>query len=108
MLPSGDHELEFVNDGLGFRATRHIGITAGKTATTSIAVPNGTLSVNALPWADVFIDGKHAGQTPLGNVSLPIGTHEVIFRHPDLGERKETVTVTASAIARLGVDLRKQ
>ena len=108
MLPSGDHDLEFVNDGLGFRVTRRVNITAGKTMTTSIAVPNGTLSLNALPWADVYVDGKHIGQTPLGNVSLPIGTHEVLFRHPDLGDRKETVTVTASAVARLGVDLRKK
>ena len=44
----------------------------------------------------------------LGNLSLAIGTHEVVFRHPDLGERKETVTVTTLAPARLGVDLRKQ
>jgi hypothetical protein len=108
MLPSGEHDLELVNDGLGFRVTRRVNITAGKTATTSVAVPNGTLSLNALPWADVFVDGKHVGQTPLGNLSLAIGTHEVLFRHPDLGERKETVTVTASAVARLGVDLRKQ
>jgi hypothetical protein len=108
MLSSGDHDLEFSNEGLGFRVTRRVNITAGKTTASSIAVPNGTVSLNALPWAEVYVDGNHVGQTPLGNVTLPIGTHEVVFRHPDLGERKETITVTATAPARLGVDLRKK
>jgi hypothetical protein len=108
MLSSGDHELEFANDGLGFHVTRRVNITAGKTTVSTVAVPNGSVSLNALPWAEVYVDGNHLGQTPLGNVTLPIGTHEVVFRHPDLGERKETITVTATAPARLGVDLRKK
>ena len=108
MLSSGDHDLEFSNEALGFHVTRRVNISAGKATASSIAVPNGSLSLNALPWADVYVDGNHLGQTPLGNVSLPIGTHEVVFRHPDLGERKETVTVTALTPARLGVDLRKK
>lgn len=107
LLASGDHDLELSNDALGFRAKRRVKIAAGKTTTSSVDVPNGTLSVNALPWADVFVDGKHLGQTPIGNVVLPIGTHEVLFHHPDLGDRKETVSVTALSPARLGVDLRK-
>jgi hypothetical protein len=108
MLSSGNHDLEFSNEGLGFRVTRRVNITAGKTTASSIVVPNGTVSLNALPWAEVYVDGNHVGQTPLGNVTLPIGTHEVVFRHPDLGERKEAITVTATAPARLGVDLRKK
>jgi PEGA domain len=108
MLSSGDHDLEFSNEALGFHVTRRVSISAGKTTASFIALPNGSLSLNALPWADVYVDGNHIGQTPLGNLSLPIGTHEVVFRHPDLGERKETVTVSTSAPARLGVDLRKK
>src|SRR5262249_29266691 len=109
ILSSGDHDLHPADDRLGFRVTRHVSIAAGKTTTIpAISLPNGSLSLNAMPWADVYIDGTRIGQTPLGNLSLPIGTHEVVFRHPDLGERKETVTLTALAPARLGVDLRKQ
>jgi hypothetical protein len=108
MLPSGDHDLEFGDDALGFRVTRHVNISAGKTTVSSIQVPNGSMSVNAFPWADIYIDGNYFGQTPLGNLTLRIGTHEVVFRHPDLGERKETVTVTTLAPTRLGVDLTKK
>lgn len=108
MLSSGDHDVDLVEDTLGYRAPLHVKIAAGKTTVSKISVPNGTLSLNAQPWADVFIDGKAMGQTPIGNAKLAIGRHEVVFRHPDLGERKETVTVTLAQPARLGVDLRKQ
>jgi len=108
MLSSGDHDLEFGNDALGFRVTRHVNISAGKTTVASIQVPSGSISLNAFPWADVYVDGNYVGQTPLGNLSLPIGTHEIVFRNPNLGERKEAVTVTTLAPARLGVDLTKK
>jgi hypothetical protein len=55
----------------------------------------------------VFIDGKNVGQTPIGNLSLAIGTYEMTFRHPELGERRQTVTVTATGTNRVGVDLTK-
>ena len=38
----------------------------------------------------------------------PVGTHEVIFRHPQFGEQRITATVTATAPARLSVDMRKK
>lgn len=108
LLPSGNHDLEFSNAALGFRVATHLSIAAGKTTVAPVNVPNGQISVNALPWADVFIDGAPMGQTPIGNLSLPLGAHEIVFRHPELGERKETVNVTALAVARLGIDLRKR
>ena len=39
---------------------------------------------------------------------LRLGQHEVLLRHPQLGERRETVLVTMRQPARLGVDLRRQ
>jgi hypothetical protein len=107
MIPSGDHSLELVNDALGFRAQRTVKIAAAKSTQLQIDVPNGSMNLNALPWADVIVDGEKVGQTPIGNLSRPIGRHEVVFRHPTLGERKESVFVTLKQPLRLGVDLRK-
>ena len=90
------------------RAAQRVHVNAGKTTTTRIDVPNGTMSLNAAPWAEVFVDGERVGETPIGNLSRPIGRHEVIFRHPQLGERHETVVVTLQGTARLGVDLQKE
>jgi hypothetical protein len=108
MLPAGDHDLAIVNDSLGFSAQRTFHVNSGKTTVARIEVPNGTLSLNASPWAEVFVDGERIGETPIGNLSRPIGRHEVIFRHPQLGEHREVVVVTANGPTRLGVDLRKK
>jgi hypothetical protein len=55
----------------------------------------------------VSIDGAPAGQTPLANVSLPIGPHEMTFRHPQYGERTERVTVAANRENRVAIDFTK-
>jgi hypothetical protein len=104
MLPPGAHRFELVNAPLEFRTTTSVQVVAGSTATAKIAIPNGLLSVNALPWAEVEIDGKPVGTTPLANISLPIGSHRVVWRHPQLGERDRTVAITATAHARVGVN----
>jgi len=107
LLPAGAHELELVNKGLDYRVTRNVTIASGQTAAFTVAHPRGTLSVNALPWAEVWIDGQRAGETPIGNYSIPIGTHELVFRHPELGEQHKTVTIGAQGPVRVGVDMKK-
>jgi len=106
LLPAGAHELELVNTALGYRLNRRVQIAAGQTNTVTLTPPNGTLSINALPWAEVWIDGQRAGETPIGNIPIVIGTHEVLFRHPQFGEQRRTITVGATAPVRVGVDMR--
>jgi hypothetical protein len=107
MLPVGSHRLEFTSAALEFTTARTVQIAAGKTASVAITLPPGRMSINAVPWADVTIDGLSVGTTPLGELSVALGTHEVVFRHPQLGERRQTVTVKAQTPTRLGIDLRK-
>ena len=107
MLPVGSHRIELANAALEFTTARTVQVAAGKTANVAISLPSGKLAVNAVPWADVFMDGASLGTTPLGELSVPIGTHELLFRHPQLGERRQTVTVKAQTPTRIGVDLRK-
>lgn len=107
MLPVGSHRIELANAALEFTTARTVQVAAGKTANLAIALPSGRLAVNAMPWADVFMDGASLGTTPLGELAVPIGTHELVFRHPQLGERRQTVTVKAQTPTRVGVDLRK-
>ena len=107
MLPVGRHEIDIVNRALDFSMKASLQVLSGKTTDFDVKVPNGSLYLNALPWADVWIDGQRAGETPLANVSLPIGTHEVLFRHPQLGEQQRTVIVKSSGTTRIGVELGK-
>jgi hypothetical protein len=106
-LSAGAHRVEFVNEQLELNVSRTVTIDRGKTTKISVPVPNGTLFANAAPWAEVFIDGRSAGITPLGNVAVPVGTHEITWRHPQLGERKRTVVVGARTPVRLSMDLSK-
>ena len=71
-------------------------------------MPTSTFSINARPWAEVFIDGERVGETPIGNLSRPIGRHEIVLRHPELGERRQTVTLTPRAPARVSVDFQSR
>ena len=108
MVTAGRHDLELVNETLGYRQVRTVTVPAGRVAPIKVEWPKGTIAINALPWAEVWIDGDKVGETPIGNLALPIGPHEILFRHPDLGEQHFATTVTLRAPARVSVDLRKK
>jgi len=108
MVSAGRHEINIVNEALGYRATRVLQVPAGKVAPFTVDLPKGTIALNAVPWAEVWIDGVKVGDTPIGNLAVAIGNHDVVFRHPELGEQRHTATVTLATAARLSVDLRKQ
>jgi hypothetical protein len=108
MVAAGRHDIEVSNEALGYRSTQSIQVAPGQVARIRPDWPQGTIAINATPWANVTLDNKDLGETPVGNTSVPVGTHEVIFRHPQLGEQRFTVTVTANTPARLSVDMRKK
>jgi hypothetical protein len=107
-LAPGTHQLEFVNEKLGYRGNRTVHVRSGETAAARVEFPNGTIALNATPWAEVLIDGRSAGETPIGNLSVSVGSHEVVFRHPELGEQRTVVNVTLTSPTRLSVDMRKR
>jgi hypothetical protein len=53
------------------------------------------------------VDGREVGETPLGAVELSAGPHVVVFSHPQLGQRRQEVTVRAGETTRVSVDLRR-
>ncbi len=107
VLSEGKHTLDLVNDTLEFRTHATTAVKAGQITALAIPVPNGHLSINAMPWADVLIDGKPAGQTPLANLSVAIGEHEIIFRHPQFGEQRQTAVVKAETASRVSMTFQK-
>jgi len=108
MVAAGRHDIEFSNEALGFRSSQTIQVAPGQVARIKPDWPTGTIAINAAPWATVTLDGQDLGETPVGNTSVPVGTHEVVFRHPQFGEQRITATVTATTPARLSVDMRKK
>jgi serine/threonine-protein kinase len=107
MLPAGRHDLVLSSTALGFQTPLSTEVRAGRTSTATVTIPNGSLSLNALPWANVWVDGRAVGTTPVANLEVPLGTHDIIWRHPQLGERRQTTVVTAKTPVRLVMDLNK-
>jgi len=107
LVSAGRHTFDLVNERLLFRSQHTVVVAAGQTARLALEAPSGVLSVNAQPWAEVVIAGRSYGETPLANISLPLGPHEVTLRHPTLGERHESVTIRLGAPNRVSIDLRK-
>ncbi|HMJ84704.1 MAG TPA: PEGA domain-containing protein [Vicinamibacterales bacterium] len=108
MVSAGKHDIEIVNDLVGYRTTRTVQVAAGKVTPVKVEFPKGNIALNAVPWAEVWVDGEKIGETPIGNLSLSLGAHEVVFRHPELGEQRHAALVTLKTPARLSVDLRKK
>ena len=106
-LGAGRHTLDVVNDRLGYRSKQTVDVRPGQTTSVTVTPPNGRLSINAVPWAEVWIGGSLVGDTPLANVSLPLGDHEIVFRHPQLGERRQTATVRSDTMTRVTANLQR-
>ena len=107
MAPAGRREYDFVNSVIGFRVRRMVDVRAGQVTPVAVPVPNGTLNINADPWATVLIDGASVGETPLGNLSVVPGEHEIVFRHPQLGERRQRTIVRPDTETRVSVSMQK-
>jgi serine/threonine protein kinase len=72
-------------------------------ATDPREAAKGFLTVTAIPWADVRVDGELVGQTPL-RVSLSAGSHAVLLTHPDYEPFPRRVRIPADGAFRLVLD----
>jgi len=63
------------------------------------ATGNGTVNLNAVPPSNVLLDGRPMGQTPRMGVSVPPGSHTVVFVNSDYGRKAKTINVEAGKTA---------
>ncbi len=107
LMLAGEHDLRLVNLSLGFQTSRAVKVAPNQVTTLVVEPPRGVLNVNAVPWAEVYLDGDRIGDTPIANYPASLGSHEIVLRNPRFPERRVIVTVTLSEAARVGVDLQK-
>jgi serine/threonine protein kinase len=95
-VPAGAHQLTVTSVEGG--AVRKLGVAVPENGRTekSVAFGMGKLTVKAAPWAQVTVNGRTLGLTPLPPVALPEGTHQVVLENKELG-RKKTLKVTIRA-----------
>ncbi len=65
------------------------------------------MNLNAVPWAEVWLDGQKLGDTPLAGTPVPLGLREFVFKNPQFGERKVSATIKAGANSPVTVDFSK-
>jgi hypothetical protein len=107
MLPPGSHELRLENRALGYSETRRVQIEPGKTTSLSLVPSPSTLTVTSSSPATVLIDGAQAGETPLIDHPVPLGTRDIVVRSATGQERRFTRRVTATPPVRIDVDFSK-
>jgi hypothetical protein len=106
ILGPGRHDLHLENSELGYRATQAVDIEPGEVARVAVD-PRGSANINAVPWAEVYIDGEKAGETPLANVPVRLGVREIVFKNPQFPERRIVTTIKAGSPATISVDFAK-
>jgi hypothetical protein len=93
-LTAGSHELVLSNPSFVGVIRDRVQVIGGQSVQRRYSFKaSGTLRLLVRPWADVYVDGRHAGQTPMGALRLPPGTHTLVMRHPELGEKSAVVEV---------------
>jgi hypothetical protein len=103
MIAPGRRNLDFVNRSLGLKLRQYVDAVAGQVVTVPLELPTGMMNLYADLTAEVLVDGTVVGQTPLASLQVPLGSHEVVFRHPKYGEVRYTVAVTLTAPVKLNV-----
>jgi hypothetical protein len=99
-------QLTLTNKELGYTSTQDVEIEPGEVKPINVE-PRGTVNLNAVPWAEVWLNGQKLGDTPLAETPVPLGQLEFVFKHPQFGERPVSVTIKASANATVAVDFTK-
>ena len=107
LLRPGRHVLTFTNRDLDYSTVQTVDIEPGEAKTLAID-PKGTVNLNATPWAEVWIDGKKVGDTPLANLEIPLGTREIVFKNQGYVEQRVTKTIRANAPLAISVEMVKQ
>jgi serine/threonine-protein kinase len=84
-VPAGKHKLRVVLRK-GTQRTLAVRIKRGEHIEKSVAFGSGTLRIVVLPWANVWVDGKKKGQTPLPAIDLLEGSHKVRLANDQIGK----------------------
>jgi hypothetical protein len=107
LVRPGRHNLEFANKELGLKLRQFIDAAPGQVLTVPLELPTGMMNVYADLTAEVFVDGKRVGETPLSSLQLSLGPHDVVLNHPRYGDVRYSVRVTLAAPVHLRVTFRK-
>jgi hypothetical protein len=69
----------------------------------------GAVTVNAIPWGNVYLDGQMIGTTPVLNHAVPAGKHIVVIENPELKQKRRfSVDVSPGKVSKVTTSLRAE
>ena len=75
--------------------------TTNKNRPPASAGSSGQLTLFTQPWAEVYLNGKKLGATPLVKVKLKAGTHPLRLKNPDAGiDQPYKVTIKSGELTK--------
>ena len=85
-LQPGDHNIDLKNPNYeSFSTSLRIETNKTESLMVTLTPKIGFLNLRVVPWAEVYIDGKSFGITPVNKqIELFSGPHLIELRHPDL------------------------
>ncbi|HZN94700.1 MAG TPA: protein kinase [Myxococcales bacterium] len=108
-LPPGRHDVVFREDRLGLSRTEQVDLAPGETRRREWRPAKGTVSIRAVPYAEVFVREKRLGLTPLDPVTLFEGRHQFRFVNKETSRSEiRDVEVLGGRDTLVKVDLRAQ
>ena len=108
-LTPGTHRLTLKNPNLP-PYHNDVVVVAGFNDSLKVALRDlvGTVDINVLPWADVYIDSVYHGKIPpTQSFILSPGTHTLRLDHPELGSSTHTLIVGAGERQSQSYNLKK-
>ena len=93
MLSAGSHNVVLVSDRFNYREAKNVTIEPGTIASFTVSLPTSTIRIKSPDGTDISIDGHAAGRTPLGDLAVAIGTHEVVGTSAELGQIRQSIEV---------------
>ncbi len=105
-LTPGHHRVTVSSPLYAFPRTLEVDLRPRESVTRAIPRGHGSLRVAVTPWAEISVDGRVLGVTPLQPVELTEGAHQVALKNGDLGVvAKRHIIVSPNKETLLKLDL---
>jgi serine/threonine-protein kinase len=105
-LSPGHHRVVVSSPLYAYPRTLEVDLRPRESATRVLPRGRGTLRVAVTPWAEVTVDGRVLGVTPLQPVDLAEGAHQISLRNGELGiVAKRRITIAPNRESLLKLDL---
>ncbi|MBW2733915.1 MAG: PEGA domain-containing protein [Deltaproteobacteria bacterium] len=104
-LTPGMHKLELTLEGFQ-PVSREVDVKVGKVSDLLVEFEGGLLTMrSSVEGATVEVGGIEIGKTPLEKASVPLGSKEVVLRHPDRRTWSQALDFNDTRIVRARVEM---